>query len=228
MRPLDLKSNALTTRPSWCRYLAGSQPFLHSWPGSQPPPGPPATLEGAPSRPPTAAAPSRPPLFPARRAPSARGGARGRPLPAAEGGRARPGGERCRGPGPRPSRADRPAAASFPPPGAGPLAEGGGGGGARRWHGPAPGAEQGGRRWALSGGVRGLRAVRVGAERAHPPRSGQAVVPVGSSGMRGIGEVVPIRHRHFIISVQVFPAMYLLSLVEREPKPTKSKTIDYA
>lgn len=69
MRPLDLKSNALTTRPSWCRYRDGSQPLLHSWPHSRQPPGTPATLGGAPSHLP-------PPPLPPARLYSLRGGRR--------------------------------------------------------------------------------------------------------------------------------------------------------
>lgn len=59
------------------------------------------------------------------------------------------------------------------------------------------------------GGLGGLWALR-----AHPPRcgfiplgAGRAVLPPGSSAGRGSGEVAPIRRRHFIISVQVFPGM---------------------
>ncbi|XP_058692873.1 laforin-like [Poecile atricapillus] len=128
MRPLDLKSNALTTRPSWCRYRDGSQPFLHPRPRSLPPPGPFATLGGAPS-PRRRRRRALPPLFPARRARSARGGARGRPLLAAGSGRAGPAGSAAAGRDRHRHRDGPSLARRRRLPAAGPVAEGGGGGG---------------------------------------------------------------------------------------------------
>lgn len=78
IRPLDLKSNALTTRPSWCTYRNRPQTLLHTRPRSPPVPHP---------ADPQAAAAALPPRLHCqrRRAQSEQYAARGRPRSAASG-----------------------------------------------------------------------------------------------------------------------------------------------